>query len=205
MDKLYNCYKCKEKKTIEHFWSDKSRSSGVSSSCRPCHYKYKHELRVAKQLQRDPSYTPGKRGRKAKSIEEKKAKKRISDARFEKTNKSRRLAQRLRGRLKKVMNHHIAHKTTLGKFIDWAGCSGPELLKHFESTWYNHPITNEAMSWDNYGFGNGKWTIEHIRPVIDFIRKNEELRKANHFTNLRAMWFEENIAKSIKDRKGVDF
>ncbi len=52
------------------------------------------------------------------------------------------------------------------------------------------------MTWENYGFGEGKWTIDHIKPFAECDPNNiEELVKNNHYTNLRPMWFMENIMR----------
>lgn len=42
------------------------------------------------------------------------------------------------------------------------GCSGEELKAHLESQF------KPGMTWDNYGFGSGKWVIDHIRPISNF-------------------------------------
>ena len=72
------------------------------------------------------------------------------------------------------------------------GCTGKELVSHIESLW------KPGMTWDNYGFGVGKWVIDHIRPISNFLKTGEDPRKANHYTNLAPLWSEENASKSDK-------
>lgn len=175
-----HCYICKTYKPKTEFYVNKSRHSGVSSNCKACN-KIKHKLYY--------NYVP--KIRKKKSKEELLQSARERNRRFEKNNKQRRLTQRLRGRLKKTLLRHIG-SVKLGRSIDWLGCSGFELIKHLESTW------KAGMSWDNYGWGPGKWVIDHKRPIIDFIRKCEDPKLANHYTNLQALWYEENTEKRDK-------
>lgn len=205
MDKLYSCYKCKEKKTIDQFWTDKSRSSGISSSCKICKYAMKHSWRIAKKLQRDPSYTPGRPGRKKVAITpEQQLEQRRRWRRKSMQNPSVKLASRLRNRLKNVLLYNMPKNkknSTRSYYSENVGCKGQELVKWIQDKWYAHPITGESMTWDNYGWGQGKWTIDHKRPIKDYIDAGEDPRKANHFSNLRPMWYEENIAKGAK----VDF
>lgn len=76
------------------------------------------------------------------------------------------------------------------------GCSWSDLMAHLSSKFYNHPETNEAMSFDNYG---KKWHIDHIKPLSKFNLLDEsELRQAAHYTNLQPMWAEENLRKNNK-------
>ena len=49
------------------------------------------------------------------------------------------------------------------------------------------------MNWDN----KDKWEIDHITP-ISTAQSIEDLKKLNHFTNLRPIWTKENKSKSNK-------
>lgn len=71
----------------------------------------------------------------------------------------------------------------------WIGCSSEELIIHFES------LFTDGMSWENCG----KWHVDHIRPVCSFLP--EEWQQVNHFTNLRPMWAEDNLAKILSDKQ----
>lgn len=109
-------------------------------------------------------------------------------------NPSVRLASRLRNRMKKVLrdNMPVNKKTTRANYSENVGCTGPELVSYIESKWLS------GMNWDNYGWGQGKWTIDHIRPIKDYIDKGEDPRTSNHYTNLQPMWFEDNMKKGSK-------
>jgi hypothetical protein len=54
------------------------------------------------------------------------------------------------------------------------------------------------MSWSNYGSG---WVIDHIRPLCSFDFTDPSAKTvANHYTNLRPLWSEDNAAKIKNDR-----
>lgn len=72
------------------------------------------------------------------------------------------------------------------------GCSTTELKAHIEVQF------KPGMTWDNYGYGPGKWVIDHIRPISNFLKTGDDPKKANHYTNLAPLWFEENATKGAK-------
>lgn len=57
----------------------------------------------------------------------------------------------------------------------------------------------KGMSWDNHGFGDDKWHIDHIIPCDAFDLTNEdEQKKCFHYTNLQPLWQRDNLRKSNK-------
>ena len=73
-----------------------------------------------------------------------------------------------------------------------------DLIKHLES------LFKPGMSFDNYGYGKGKWVIDHKIP-IKYFKDNYDLAnnikaQKNCFgiNNLQPLWFEENQEKSDK-------
>ena len=101
-----------------------------------------------------------------------------------------RIRSRLRGRLSSFL------KTKNSRIIvDEIGCTSQELKDHIESLW------EEGMTWDNYGHGEGKWTLDHIKPLSAFgddILTEEGQKEANHYTNIQPMWYLDNMKKSNK-------
>jgi len=71
--------------------------------------------------------------------------------------------------------------------------SWEEFKKHIESQW------EEGMNWENYGIGanNTTWHIDHKIPISS-AKTLEEVKKLNHYINLRPMWGSDNIRKSNK-------
>jgi hypothetical protein len=73
------------------------------------------------------------------------------------------------------------------------GCTFQKLVEHLESKFL------PGMSWGNYGFGKGKWVIDHIKPIAAFDKTNrDEVKLINHYTNLQPLWFEDNASKGAK-------
>ena len=73
------------------------------------------------------------------------------------------------------------------------GCTWEEAKAHFES------LFQEGMTWENHGRGEGKWHIDHIRPVASFSgASEEELKQMNHISNLQPLWAADNLSKSDK-------
>lgn len=73
------------------------------------------------------------------------------------------------------------------------GCTWEEAKARFES------LFQEGMTWENHGRGEGKWHIDHIRPVASFKGAGEEeLKQMNHISNLQPLWSADNVRKGDK-------
>jgi len=70
---------------------------------------------------------------------------------------------------------------------EYLGCSWKELHEHIERQFL------PRMAWDN----RTEWHVDHIRPLAS-AKSLEELIPLLHFTNLRPLWAEDNMAKSDK-------
>jgi hypothetical protein len=88
------------------------------------------------------------------------------------------------------MYEAIARCNKHDKFLDLLGCSLGFAKLYLES------LFKEGMSWDNYGYGNDKWHIDHIIPcaLFDFT-DIEQQRRCFHYTNLQPLWQPENFKK----------
>lgn len=92
----------------------------------------------------------------------------------------------LKDRLKKRLSSCIKNKKISSSLL--LGCDEVQFLSHIES------LFRDGMSWDNYG--RKGWHIDHILPLSKFDLSNEdELRKACHYTNLRPLWWIDNLRK----------
>ena len=84
-----------------------------------------------------------------------------------------------------------ALKNNYGKSKSWeyVGCSPKQLKKHIEAQF------KEGMSWKNWS--RSGWHIDHIKPIFGFdLSKEEEIKKAFHYTNLQPLWALDNLRKS---------
>ena len=101
----------------------------------------------------------------------------------------RKIGRRLRSR---IINALVRQDSVKSKRIrELLGATIPEVKEHLEKRF------KPGMSWDNYGFYG--WHVDHIRPLISFdLTKEEEQKKAFHYTNLQPLWAKENQQKRSK-------
>ena len=75
------------------------------------------------------------------------------------------------------------------KTSELLGCSWSDLKSHIERQ------MAKGMNWENRG---GKWHIDHIIPLAS-AKNTKELARLCHYTNLRPLWAEQNLAKGTKE------
>jgi hypothetical protein len=116
-------------------------------------------------------------------------KKREYDKRRRNSNPVFRLVCNMRTR---IYQHCRAISLNKGfKTFDALGLTQDEFKTYIES----HFV--EGMTWDNYGHGEGKWSIDHTKPLCT-AKTEEDVFTLNHYTNLRPMWWFDNLAKGGK-------
>jgi hypothetical protein len=72
------------------------------------------------------------------------------------------------------------------------GYSLAELMINLE----NH--FEEGMSWSNFGRGDGKWSIDHTRPIASYDFKSfndSSFQECFSLDNLRPMWWREILSR----------
>lgn len=95
-----------------------------------------------------------------------------------------RLSINLRNRL----NRAIERNSKIGSAVRDLGCSVQELIYHIEKQF------QVEMTWNNYGTGKNKWSIDHIIALSTVDLTNpEEFKMVNHFTNLRPLWNKDQV------------
>lgn len=106
------------------------------------------------------------------------------------------IAARKRNREKEDINYKLANRlrhrlnTAIkgGGSMSYLGCSLEELKLHLEKQF------KVGMSWNNWT-KNG-WHIDHIKPLHGFNLSDPiELAKACHYTNLRPLWWLDNLSR----------
>jgi hypothetical protein len=106
-----------------------------------------------------------------------------------KTDISFKIAGNLRNRFKFALKEHLRGKRVSP--VKDLGCSMAFFIKHLEAKWL------PGMSWDNYGLGNNRWNLDHIKELCKFdLTKKSERKKAVHYTNLQPLWHVDNIKKN---------
>ena len=171
------CSKCDTNKEISRFSLEKRYDGRIyrRNVCKNCKQK---QCDLEKQKARHRKY--GRLNRKKRTAYERN---RI------KYDTQYKLTRNLRSRIRAAIKNN--QKT--GSPIKDLGCSISEFKLYIESLWQTN------MSWNNYGFGEGKWVIDHIIPLSKVNLSNrEEFLKACHYSNLQPMWFEVNSKKGAK-------
>ena len=102
---------------------------------------------------------------------------------------SYRLLAAIRRRLYKLLRGVNKSKSTQ----ELLGCAIEEFKIYIESKW------ESEMTWENYGTGEGKWSLDHIIPcaLFDFT-KSEHRKRCFHFSNIQPMWSTTNSSKHDK-------
>jgi hypothetical protein len=72
------------------------------------------------------------------------------------------------------------------------------LMNCAEVRGYLENMFSDGMSWDNYGFRKGQWSVDHIRPVSSFDHLTSTVKDINALSNLRPMWSVDNNKKHKK-------
>jgi len=90
--------------------------------------------------------------------------------------------------LSNLIRTNCKRSKVMAPYLD---CSLLEFRKHIESLWL------PSMSWDNYGYGYGKWNIDHIRGCNNFDLSYEKDRYiCFNYLNLQPLWAVEHMSKS---------
>lgn len=194
---MKTCSRCKQEKDESDFSPDTRKEGKLLAACRDC-------IRLRQKAYNDANrdshkewcksyYQNNKQACKdrAKKWEEKNKDSVVSRKReYQKKKYNTSIHYRLRVILRARLNCILGGKQKAGSAVRDLGCSTEELKKHIESQW------EDGMSWDNYGRGKDKWSIDHIIPISLFnLEDEEQLKKACHYTNLKPMWFSDNASK----------
>ena len=94
----------------------------------------------------------------------------------------------VRNRLFSALKGHTKSNST----FSYIGCSIGELKLYIESKF------SAGMTWENHTLRG--WHVDHIVPLSSFdLTKEEEIKKACHYTNLQPLWAKDNWTKGSKN------
>jgi hypothetical protein len=206
------CSKCKNEKSLDEFFNNKSTKDGKSNYCKNCHtletknrkYNYHYDRKnyskeyYLKNKERlKPIRELWKQNNKQKQSElsknwyeknkiEKLKKNAINEKYQMIHNPIYRLTKNLRTRIPNALNGKIKYKGT----IQLLGCTISQLKKYLEKQF------TDKMNWENYGT---YWHVDHIKPCSLFNLLNEsEQMECFHYTNLQPLEAQENLKKYNK-------
>lgn len=193
---LKQCSKCKQVKELDYFHNVGKKSTKKRASCKVCNASENKQFRIdnreqvlatrsiwleknsehMRQYYKD--YATANREHKNQYYVER----RKVDINF-------RMAYLLRGRLYSALKG----QAKAGSAVDNLGCTIEFFIKYIESKWQS------GMNWDNYGKGLGKWSFDHILPMIHFnLSDPEQVKIVCHYTNMQPLWFRDNVIKGDK-------
>lgn len=210
---VFKCYICLEEKGLDSFYKDRSKSLGIRKDCKDCvnvrAKTYRDHNKEAISSYRKEYYKKNKadinkrnseyQRKNCKALSQKKKlrieknKERFLNQRREykkrrkESNPIYKVTENLRNRLYYSLKSKKWNKDT--HFSEYIGCEKDKLISHLESQFI------EGMSWENYGLGAGKWSIDHIIPLSS-AKTEKELYELCHYSNLQPLWFSDNCIKS---------
>jgi hypothetical protein len=95
--------------------------------------------------------------------------------------------------LRNRLNRAIRKNYKVGSSVRDLGCSIEFFKQYLESKFHS------GMSWENRGFGNDKWNIDHIIPLSSFdLSDRKQFLEACHYTNMQPLWQQDNLKKGNK-------
>ena len=178
------CNGCHEVKSLSEFNKHRSFKDGLSPSCRKCHKKHNALWRKRNRLRcikRTKEWQINNRDKVNENRREYSSKRYNNDINFK-------LSCTLRTRI----NSAISRGYKAGSAISDLGCSIEYFKKYIESQFL------DGMSWKNYGSGDGRWNLDHIKPLSRFdLVDRKQFLKACHYSNMQPMWSMDNSKKGV--------
>lgn len=183
------CIKCNKEKVIKFFYTTTRNKTGYKNTCKECiaiydkKYREKNKLKI---LTDSKEYY--KKNKKASYLRSKK---------YYKKNKEL-ICQQIKEKKKKDSLYKLkcslrCRTTNAFKSSKWIKTNTLKNILGGEYDIVKKHLTDsfkEGMSWNNHG----RWHIDHIIPLSSATSK-EELIKLCHYTNLQALWAEDNLKK----------
>jgi len=200
------------KKKLKYYFTGKKCHKGhlskritVSALCQDCYRDIRSKYHKSEKYKKSADkYKTSNKGKKTleeyKNTPEYKSSRKKSLKKFRNSEKQKLIFERyyktekgeianmwrtLRIRLKNWSgNKNARARSEMQKIV---GCDKKTLRAHLESKF------KQGMTWQNHG----KWHIDHIVPLYKFDpTKYEDIKKANHYSNLQPLWAEENLKKN---------
>jgi len=175
---MKTCSKCQQTKPFSAYNKSRAEKDGLQAHCKDCNREYRANNRD--------------------NFKEHRARPEIKE------RKNERRRERYKNNPQYILRDKVSKETRstlLGVHPDMTivseqygikkvGLTTIQYREYIESLW------TEGMSWDNYGHGEGKWTIDHMRPKNFYDLTDPELyRKCSYYTNTQPMWFVDNVVK----------
>lgn len=196
---LKECTMCHEIKPLSEFHKRKTaKKDGLRNDCIICQQNYarnfartEEQKQKKKDRENNPEFLNKLNDYRRTSKKYREYRKRYQNKHNKekfKNNQNYRITSYLRNRIWASLKIQGVKKEI--RFNELIGCSVEFLRDYLELQF------KENMTWENYGKGIGKWSIDHIIPCAYFdLTKVEEQRKCFHYSNLQPLWVSENSSK----------
>lgn len=180
------CPKCKIDKDFSQFHACHKRLDGKQTYCIDCRRPVTRAY-IKKLYRTNANYRQQQKEYKKAYLQKPETKAMLREYfRKARLDPMFRLANCLRSRMAQALRGQNKSQNT----VELMGCSVEELREHLKKQF------KSGMTWDNYGKGAGKWSIDHIRPCDSFdLSSPEQQRQCFHYSNLQPLWCEENSRK----------
>lgn len=185
------CYKCGKTKLLKEFYEHSTNKDKLRSSCKKCDKKYGKERTKNNPEYQQKYYQDHKEKTDKRNIEWNK-----NNPAYQKNYKKKKRESDPIFRLNEIVSNSISRSLKgmkngahLKDLVDW---TIEELIAHLESKF------TEGMSWGNYGKGDDKWNLDHVKAKSKFnITSNtcQEFKDCWALDNLQPLWEVRNKEK----------
>lgn len=205
------CSKYCRPKSILDFYKDPRGHLGLYEKCKACHLLYSKTEKSRKvrnayklKMRSNPSYVKKEREKGRLRMRsyfkdpDRKNKFRENHRRYISKRARANISFKIRKNPRVRLCGILRGKIKGGSSVSDLGCSIEFFKNYIESKFYNNPISNIAMTWENWGQGKNKWSLDYIRELSLFdLSKREEFLEACNYKNLQPLWFEDSNNKTI--------
>lgn len=210
MDK--KCNTCNIVKKIDDFHKDKNLKDGHRNRCKQCaiiaaaksqeknrskRKEYLKEYALLNKenlkLKRSEYYQKTKHQRAEYKNKNRERIRKVS-AKYER-DKSNDVLWKIKRNLRNRINRATKFRYRNTSAVTDLGCSVKEFIEYIEKQF------KPGMTWENWGrYG---WHLDHIIPLSSFDLLNEsEFKKASHYSNMKPLWWHENLSKGNRLKNG---
>ena len=221
---IKECVKCKQSKTLNEFHKCKNGRMGLHNYCKQCSsehkkqyckenaayikaYKQRPEVKKRQQELTNARYKNDKDFRE-KMLERNRLRRRQPAARNQdnfrrKTDINYKLkkllARRMLSAIKNIKVSLDIEVNKCARTVELLGCSLTEFKHYLESKF------TVGMNWENHGYGDNCWHIDHIKPCSAFdLTQESQQKECFHYSNLQPLWQKDNLTKRAY-YNGVDY
>jgi hypothetical protein len=195
---IKKCYKCQLNKPLSEYHKDKSKPGGLGGYCNECRQnknKQNYSSEYSKIKVKEAGYKHQRKWNE-KNRSDGYFKQYAQNGYWNNYQKRRRVDDpfySLYINLRSRISNLLTGKTKSKRTQQIIGLSLDEFKHYIENKWIDN------MNWGNYGYGEGKWVIDHIQPIAS-AQTEEDIYKLNHYTNLQPMWWYDNLVKGGKSK-----